>query len=73
MSDGRGFYCDKQKMNVVVLKVITGTLLGSALYLAVTCPCPIYLECHREKSLALLLLAAVPAVVDFTPQEALQI
>lgn len=57
-------------MKHVSSKVFCGSVLAAATYLAVTCPCETYLECHREKFLALLAVAAVFAVSNIkTPGE----
>ena len=45
-------------------KIITGAMLAGALYIALKCPCTVYLECHRWQYLALLAGAAVPAFVE---------
>lgn len=47
------------------LKLLTGGLLIGAFYIAVKCPCDVYLECHRWQYIALLAGAAVPAFVHF--------
>lgn len=54
-------------MKHFVVKLATAGVLSAALYLAISCPCEIYLECHREKYLALLAVAAFPAIAEFKP------
>lgn len=42
-------------------KVFISSLLAGALYYAATCPCEVYLECHRKYyNLFLLAALAVP-------------
>lgn len=49
-------------MKHVIPKLVNGIALGTATYLAVSCPCDVYLECKRPYYLALLAIGAAFAV-----------
>ena len=44
-----------------IAKVVTVSLLGGAMYWAATCPCEVYLECHKHYYWMLLAGAAAMA------------
>lgn len=50
-------------MKHVLLKTLVGIPLGVALYYTVTCPCDVFLECHKHYYfIALALAASLPVL-----------
>lgn len=45
-------------MKHILLKIAVGVPLGVALYYTVTCPCEVFLECHKKQYFAALAVAA---------------
>lgn len=49
-------------MNILRVVVVGGLLVST--YIAITCPCPVYLECHKEQFFGGLLAAFVAGLVS---------